>query len=338
MLQAPRKPPMPSTRRAFNQFLCGTAALWAATGQAQSSPTPWPSKAVRLVVPYPAGGVLDGLARALAERLALALGQAVIVDNRASAGGVMGMDTVAKASDGHTLALSAISPLTLLPHLMPVPYDALADFAPVSTVMYSPVFVVATPAFSGKRFEDLIAQAKAQPGKLSLATSGVGTVGHIMLEQIKRKAGVDILHIPYKGGGGQILSDAAGGHFECLTTNASPALANQVAQGRLRILAATGPARLTHLPDTPTLQELGHAQANLTSLFGLFAPARTPPEVVARLNTEIHKILAQKDVQDKMLRQDNIPKTSTPAQLAAILKAESAANARVIQEAHIRIE
>lgn len=298
----------------------------------------WPTKPIRLIVPYPAGGVTDAVARLLAERLALALGQPFIVDNRAGAGGVTGMDAVAKATDGHILALAAISPLTLLPQLMHVPYDPLKDFAPVASVMYSPVYVLATPAFTGKTFEDMLMQAKANPGKLSMATSGVGTVGNIMLEQIKRKAGVDIIHVPYKGGGGQIVGDAAGGHFDLFTANPSSNVDALITKGRLRILAVTGPARLLGLPSVPTLAELGHPLANLTSLFGLFAPAKTPPEVLARLNAEVNKLLAQKDVQEKLTKLDNVVMAGTMAQFAATIKSESAANATVVKDAGIKME
>jgi tripartite-type tricarboxylate transporter receptor subunit TctC len=298
----------------------------------------WPTKPVRLIVPYPAGGVTDAVSRLLAERLALALGQPFVVDNRAGAGGVTGMDAVAKATDGHMLALAAISPLTLLPHVMHVPYDPLKDFAPVATVMYSPVYLLATPAFTGKTFDDMLVQAKANPGKLSMATSGVGTVGNIMLEQIKRKAGVDIIHVPYKGGGGQIIGDAAGGHFDLFTTNPSANVDGLIAKGKLRILAVTGPTRLPGLPDVSTLAELGHPLANLTSLFGLFAPAKTPPEVLQRLNAEVNKILAQKEVQEKLTKLDNVVTTGTMAQFAATIKSESAANAKVVKDANIRME
>lgn len=328
-------------RRHALSLLSQSSLLWALghAGQAMAAGLgDWPSKPVRLIVPYPAGGVVDAVARPLAERLAAVLGQSVIVDNRAGAGGVSGMDAVAKATDGHMLALAAISPLTLLPHMMTVPYNALTDFAPVGTVMYSPVFVLGTPAFSGKTFEDMLAQARARPGKLSLATSGVGTVGNIMLEQIKRKAGVDIIHVPYKGGGGQLLGDAAGGHFDLFTANPSPNLNGLITQGKVRILAVTGPARLAHLPDVPTLAELDQPLANLTSLFGLFAPSKTSPERVQWLNGELNKILAQPDIRDKLAKLDNIVSTGTPAQLAATIKAESAANARIIADAKIRAD
>ena len=159
----------------------------------------FPSKALRLVVVYPPGGTSDAVARPLAEKLSAQLGQPVIVDNKGGAGGAVGMDAVAKSpADGYTLAFSAISPLTLLPHVGKVPYEPMKDIAPVASVMYSPVYLLATPAFSGKDFSEAISQAKAKPGSLRLATSGIATVGHVMLEQLKLAAGMDITHVPYK--------------------------------------------------------------------------------------------------------------------------------------------
>lgn len=305
---------------------------------AQTQFSLWPAKPIKIVVPYPSGGVTDTAARMLAERLSSIWGHAVVVDNRAGAGGLLGMDMVAKSTDGHTLALAAISPLTLLPHLSRVPYEPFKDFTPVASVMYSPVYLLATSSFTGKRFEDVIAQAKTNPGKLSLATSGVGSVGQIMLEQIKRKAGVDIVHIPYKGGGSQIVADAAGGNFELFTSNPFPNLSSLIAQGKLRILAVTGPTRLTVVPDIPTLGEMGYPLANLTSLFGLFAPAKTPIEQVQRLNAEMNKVLMQKDVQERLTKLDNVVSLGTPTQFMALIQAESTANARIVKEANIRLE
>ena len=318
--------------------LCGGGA-WAAGGAGDLAQRhSWPAKPLKIIVPYPSGGVTDVAARLLADRLAVALGYAVVVDNRAGAGGLLGLDAVAKSTDGHTFALAAISPLTLLPHLRHVPFDPFKDFTPVASVMYSPVYVLATPLFTGKRFEEVLHQAKANPGKLSWATSGVGSVGQIMLEQIKRKAGADIAHIPYRGGGSQIVADAAGGNFELFTSNPFPNLSGLIAKGKLRILAVTGPSRLAGLPDMPTLAELGYPLANLTSLFGLFAPAKMPSEQVQRLNAEMNKVLVQKEIQERLTKLDNVVAIGTSAQFASIIQSESVANARIVKEAGIKLE
>lgn len=297
----------------------------------------WPVRPVKIVVPYPAGGVTDAVARMLAERLSPLLGQPVVVDNRAGAGGTIGMDSVARSDDGHTLAFAAISPLTLNPHIMKVPYDPMKDFAAVASVMYSPVYVLATPKFKGGAFTDAIAIAKAQPGKVSIASSGYGTLGHIMIEQIRRKSGSDLTHVPYKGGG-QLITDAAGGQFDLFVANPLASINGLIDEGKLRVLAVTGPRRLPNLQQVPTLAELGYAEANLTSLFGFYAPAATPQDVVRRLNAEINKVLAEKDMQERLRKLDNIVSSGTAQQFAAIIEKEYAANARVVKEASIKAE
>ncbi len=316
-------------------FLVATSLVVAAfTAQAET----WPTRTVRIVVPYSPGGTSDAAARLLAERLGPALGQTVIVENRPGASGTTGMDAMAKSTDGHTFAFSAISPLTLNPHLQAkVPYDALKDVAPVATVMYSPVYFVATSTFTGRTFADVIAQAKARPGQLNVATSGMGSVGHLMLEQIGRKAGVSFNHIPYKGSG-QVVNDAAGGVFELFTTNPSPAVNALIAQGELRVLAVAAGQRLPAFPDAPTFTELGHPDANLSSVFGIFAPTRTPAEVQRRVNAEVNKLLADKEVQERLARLDNIVSPASVEQFTAQIRREHAANARVIQEAGIKLD
>ncbi|MBC7471355.1 MAG: tripartite tricarboxylate transporter substrate binding protein [Ramlibacter sp.] len=297
----------------------------------------WPSRPVKIVVPYPAGGVNDAVARLLAERLAPLLGQPVVVDNKAGAGGTIGMDAVAKSDDGHTLAFAAISPLTLNPHVMKVQYDPLKDFVAVASVMYSPVYVLATPKFKGKTFADAIAAAKAQPGKVSIASSGYGTLGHIMIEQIRRKSGADLTHVPYKGGS-QLITDAAGGQFDLFVANPLASINGLINEGKLRVLAVTGPRRLANLQEVPTLAELGYPEANLTSLFGFYAPAATPPEVVKRINIEINRVLAEKETQERLRKLDNVISTTTPQQFIAIIEKEYSANARVVKEANIKAE
>ncbi|MFC5498899.1 tripartite tricarboxylate transporter substrate binding protein [Caenimonas terrae] len=274
-----------TSRRSTLQFAAGLLAGLAGARHALAQPH-WPSRPVRIVVPYPAGGVTDVVARMLGDKLAPLLGQAVIVDNKAGAGGTIGMDAVAKADDGHTLAFAAISPLTLNPHIMKVLYDPIRDFTPVASVMYSPVYLLATPRFKGRSLADAIALAKAQPGKVSIASSGFGTLGHIMIEQIRRKSGADLTHVPYKGGS-QLVTDAAGGQFDLLVANPFATINSLIDEGKLRVLAVTGPQRLAAMPQVPTLAELGYPEANLTSLFGFYAPASTPPDVVRRLNADI---------------------------------------------------
>jgi tripartite-type tricarboxylate transporter receptor subunit TctC len=320
-------------RRSFSLAL---AALPFAAAQAQNAA--WPSRPVRIVVAYPPGGLSDGVARALAEKLAAQLGVAVVVENKPGAGGALGMDAVAKAApDGYTIGFSAISPLALNPHLGKLPYDAVKDIAPVASVMYTPVIVAGTPAFAGRSFADLVGAAKAKPGQLRWGTSGQATIGHLMLEQVKTLAGVDITHIPYKGGGQQ-LNDALGGQYEVISTNVSGAVVQHVKAGKFKPLAMGAPARLESMPDVPTLAELGLAPANLVSLFGVFAPARTPEAVVARLNAEINRAVQQPDIRNRLLAADNVPTGGSPADFARQIATESDANARIIKSANIRLE
>ncbi len=298
----------------------------------------WPARPIRIVVAYPPGGVSDSVARALAERLAGALGVVVVVDNRAGASGSIGMDAVAKAApDGHTLGFAAISPLTLNPHLGRSPFDPAKDVVPVASVMYSPVLLLGTPASDSRDFGALLAAARARPGAVRWATSGPASLGHIMLEQIKGAAGVEITHVPYKGGGQQ-LTDALSGQFEVLSTNAGPAVMQHIKVGKLRVLAVGAPARLDALPQVPTLAELGFAAANLTSLFGVFAPAGVPQPVLERLNAEINQALRTPELRSRLTASDNVPTGGSAAEFARLIALESANNARVIRAAGIKVE
>ena len=297
----------------------------------------FPARPVRIIVVYPPGGTSDAATRLLAEKLAPALGQQVIVENKGGAGGAIGMDAMAKSPpDGHTIAFSAISPVTLLPHVGKVPYDALKDIAPLASVMYSPVYMLGTPAFTGKDFADVVAQAKAKPGALRVGTSGIATLGHLMVEQL-RIAGLDFTHVPYKGGG-QVITDAAGGQFELFTANPSPGVNALLQQGKFRILAVAAPKRLAALPAVPTLTELGYADANYTSQFGFFAPARTPEAALQRLHAEINKALALPDVAERLTRLDNVVAPASIAEFAQSVRREYEANAKIVAKAGIRSE
>lgn len=303
-----------------------------------ASAQPWPSKPVRIVVAYPAGGVSDVVARALADKLTSALGQSVVVENKAGASGSIGVDAVAKAApDGHTLGFAAISPLSLNPHLGKSPFDPVKDIVPVVSVMYSPVLLLATSASDSRDFKGLIDAARAKPGAIRWATSGNASLGHIMLEQIANAAKVQITHVPYKGGGQQ-MNDALSGQFEVLSSNAGPTLLQHVKAGKLRVLAVGSPARLDSLPAVPTLAELGYGAANLSSTFGLFAPAGTPPSVIERINAEVNQALAQADLRGKLLATDNVPTGGSAAEFARVIATESDNNARIIRASRIQAD
>jgi tripartite-type tricarboxylate transporter receptor subunit TctC len=293
-------------------------------------------KTIRLVVAYPSGGVSDVVARALADKLAAQLGSTLVVENKAGASGTIGMDAVAKAApDGATLGFSAISPLVLNPHLGRSPFDPIKDIAPVASVMYSPVLLLATPATGMRDLRSLLDDARARPGAVRWATSGQASLGHIVLEQLRAAARVDITHIPYKGGGQQ-LNDALGGQFEVLSTNAGPTVSAQIQAGRLRPLAVGAPARLDTLPKVATLAELGYPAANMSSQFGVFAPAGTPAILIEKYNVEINKALASPDLRAKLLATDNVPTGGRADTFADEIASEYSSNGKIVKAAGIR--
>lgn len=324
----------PGRRRAM---LASATALTAFghpfTGRAQA----WPSRPLRIVVVYPSGGVSDSVARLIAPRLAERLGTQVVVENKGGAGGSIGMDAVAKSSDSHTIAFAAVSPVTLNPHIMKLPYEPLGELVPLASVMTSPVYLLGTPLFSGRSFADVLSQARAKPGSLRVATSGVASVGHIMVEQLRDKARIDLIHVPYKGGG-QVITDAVGGQFELLTTNPSSAVNPHVDRGTLRLLAVGAAKRLESHPDVPTLTELSFPDANLISTFGFFSPASMPRSAQQRIHEEINRLLAQPDLRQKLIDFDNLPAPMSQADFSALVRREFEANARIVKSANIRAD
>lgn len=331
----PQNPLMTPTRRSFLTLTSSLFTLPSVLAQQSSS---WPSKPLKIVVAYPPGGVSDVVARALAEQLAGRLGVPVLVDNKAGASGSLGVGLVAKsAPDGYTLAFSAISPLTLSPHLGKSAFDPVKDIAPVASVMYSPVLIAATSALKEGDLKHLLETARARPGAMRWATSGPASLGHVVLEQIRAAAQVDITHVPYKGGGQQI-TDALSGQFEVLSVNTSSAVLQHIKAGKLRPLAVGAPARLGNLAAVPTLAELGYPAANLSSHFGILAPAGTPATIVNRLNGEINAILSTPAMRERLLAAECVLELASPTEFAQLIASESTSMARIIRDAHIKAE
>lgn len=298
----------------------------------------WPNRPVRIVVVYPPGGLSDATARAIAEKLASRIKVPVVVENRAGGGGVIGMDMVAKsAPDGHVLAYSAISPITLNPHVSTFNVDLAGSIAPVVSVMQTPVIVVGTPGFAGSTFRDLVAMAKASPGRMRWGTSGQATVGHLVLEQVRTGSQIDLLHIPYKGGGQQ-LHDALSGHFEILSTNVAAAQLEYIRTGKFKALAVGAPGRLAILPEVPTLSELGLPAANLTSHFGIFAPGRTPENIIARINDEVGAVLRSAGFREQIIASGNVPGGGGTGDFARQIAMDSARNLAIVKAAGIKLD
>jgi tripartite-type tricarboxylate transporter receptor subunit TctC len=310
--------------------IAAALAFFAVLSHAQS----YPAKPVRIIVPSSTGGAVDGLARLVAQ-ISPSLGQQVIADNRPGANGAIGLELAARSPpDGYTLVLGFLGPLAVNPGLYKkLPYDPLKDFAPITLVAESPLLIVAHPSLPARSVGDLIQFAKARPGQVTYGTGGTGTGGHLTVELFRITAGVDLLHVPYKGVG-PALTDVLAGHISLM---ASSPISSQphVKAGRLRGLAVTGRARSPALPQVPTMIESGLANFESTTWFGILAPAGTPAAIVSRLNSEINNLLRQPEVRAQVGRLGADPAGNTPDEFAAHIKAEIAKWAKVIKAAKI---
>jgi tripartite-type tricarboxylate transporter receptor subunit TctC len=297
----------------------------------------YPSKPIRIVVPYPPGGFNDTLGRTLAAKFSEAWGQPAVVENKPGANTVIGVDYVAKsAPDGYTLLVVAF-PFAVTPSLLKnMPYDTVKDFAPVILAAQSPNLLVVHPSLPVKTVGELIAAAKAKPGTLSYASTGNGSSNHISMELFKSLAGVQILHIPYKGSG-PAVSDLLGGQVQLMFDN-TPNVLPHVKAGKLRALGSSGPTRSPMTPDVPTVAEAGVAGYDVMVWFGLVAPAGTPREVVDKLNAEVRKILAMPDVRERFLAQGVEPLGSTPEQFGEHIKEQMAKWGKVVRDAGVKAE
>lgn len=296
----------------------------------------YPDKPIRLIVPVAPGGGTDFIARLLGQKLNEAWGEPVIVDNRPGAAGNLGVEIAAKAvPDGYTLVIP-ITSFPINPSLYAkLPFDTVRDFAPITLVASAPLLLVVNPKLQANSVKELIALAKAKPGALNFANSGSGTTAHLAGEMFKRMAGVDIVSVPYKGGGPAVIDLLAGNVQMYFST--IPAALTQVKAGRLRALAVTGGKRMSEISDIPTVSESGLPGFEVIAWFGMFAPARTPQPVVRKLNAELVRILNTSEVREKMAGHGLIPGGNTPEQLGSFLKAEIAKWSKVIKDADIRI-
>ena len=297
----------------------------------------YPHKPIRIVVPVAAGGGTDYTARLIGQKLGEAWGQSVIIDNRPGAAGSLGVEIAAKAQpDGYTLVMP-ITSFPINPSLYAkLPFDTVRDFAPVVLAASAPLLLVVNPSVPAQSVKDLIALAKAKPGAMNYANSGSGTTAHLASELLKRMAGVDIVNVPYKGGGPAVI-DLIAGHVQIFFATI-PAALQQVKAGKLRALAVSSSKRVPELPDMPTVAESGLPGFEVVGWFGLFVPAGTPQPVIGKLNGEINRILNAPESRQRLSGHGLIPGGGTPGDLGKFLQAEIAKWSKLIKETGIRAE
>ena len=298
----------------------------------------YPAKPIRMIIGFPPGGGTDIVGRIVAQKLAEGLGQPVLVENRGGASGQIAAELVAKAPpDGYTIMMAHITAISILPTLVPkLPYDAQKDFAPISLVAIGPNVLVVHPLLPVKTVKDLVALAKAKPGQLQYAATGSGTVQHLAAELFKLQAKVDILHVPYKGSG-QSIVDVVAGHVH-LTFDSVPPVLPHIRSGKLRALAVTSEKRFSILPDIPTVAEEGLPEFDLSTWWGLVAPAAVSKDIIARLQAETIKALRQPDVKEKLAFAGADTVGNTADEFAAFIRAERAKYARIVNDANIKLD
>jgi tripartite-type tricarboxylate transporter receptor subunit TctC len=317
-----------NTLRAASAALAAFTFAWTAPAAAQPS---YPAKAIRYVVPFPAGGPLDIVARAIGMELNKAWNQPVIIDNRPGAGGNIGADLVAKSpADGYTILMGAVSTHAINVALYSkLPYDPVKDFAPVTLITSVPNVLVLHPSVPAHTVKELIALAKARPGQLNFASGSTGSAGHLAGELFKSMAGVEMTHIPYKGAAPAVI-DLIAGHVTLMFDNLSSALPN-IKAARVRALAVTTLKRSPLLPQLPTISESGLRGFDVSTWFGIFAPAGTPPDVVARLNAEVARILHTPEMRARLAALGAEPIGNKPEEFAAFIKTEIPKYAQVVK-------
>jgi len=297
----------------------------------------FPAKPVRMVVPFPPGAGTDVVARLVSQRLADRLGQPVVVENRVGAGGAIGTESVARAEpDGYTLLFVA-SPFTTVPVTTAKPaYDPVRQFAPVAAIAVGPLVWAVGPQSPATDMRGLVALARAEPGRLTYASAGPGSVNHLVLELFKFRTGTDIVHVPYKGMG-PAIADLLGGQVTMLTTTVSGALPH-LKQGKLRVLAVTSARRLRMLADVPTIEEAGVSGFDVNNYWGIVAPAGTPEAAIARINAEVARLLAAADFRERLDREGVEPMPGGPEAFGRFIQADFAAWRTLVQSGKLSFD
>ena len=305
----------------MKRLFLSISLLWLLLAAAQAGAQAWPAKPVRFIVPFPPGGSTDVAARTLADRLGQAMGAQFVVENRAGGGGAIGTTEVARATpDGYTILFAADPVTTLNLVVKNLSYDTLRDFVAITQVTTQPLAVAVHSSVPAKNIGELITYARANPGKLSFCHSGTGTGQHMSGELLKKLAGIDIVHVPYKGGG-PAVQDLIGGQVPMGVLGSTPLIPHHKA-GRIRILAFTSKERFAAMPDVPTLHESGFPGFDTSQWLGLLAPRGTAAEVVQRLHVETAKALALPEVRERLAQSALVPVGNTPEQFAAVIRAD----------------
>jgi tripartite-type tricarboxylate transporter receptor subunit TctC len=298
----------------------------------------WPSKPIKVIVPFPPGGGTDLIAPGVTQKVATTTGWTFVVENKPGAGGNLGVDATAKApADGYTLVMGQTSNLAINPSLYSkMPYDPQKDLAPIVQVATAPLVLVTSTVTPYKTLGEAVNAAKAKPGKVNFASPGNGTVAHLTSELFQKAAGVKLQHIPYKGAN-QALTDVMSGQVE-LYMSSVPTLLGHIKQNKLRALAVTSAKRVDDLPDVPTINESGYKGFDAVTWFGILAPAGTPKEVVAKLNAEFNKALQQPDMRKKINDEGADPAGGTPEQFATLIKEDTVRWGKIVKESGAKLD
>ena len=314
--------------------LCALVVM--SLGVAQAAAQSWPTRSIRLVVPFGAGGGTDNLARIIEPLVSKALGQPMVIENRPGGGSIIGMDAVAKAApDGYTLVMTDTS-IAVNPSLKTLPYDTLKDFEPVSLLATAPVILVAHPKVPVSTLQDFVRLAKQHPGKFNYASGGNGASTHLGGELLKLVAGIDVVHVPYKGTG-PAMNDLIGGHVDVMFSGISSAKPHMDA-GALRGLVVTGEARNAAVPDVPTFAEAGHPGVTASTYWGVLAPKGTPKEIVARVSAEFAKAMRDPEIVARVAQLGYLPIGGGPADYAANIQSEIKKWGEVVRTANIKAD